>query len=210
MKSCFLLLLALLWSTLLPAQQPAPAPAAGTTPPVPQSHVGQVLFSAAPVPPNGYAQAAYIGYGTYALTPESRLYLTAFLTTSLPNALARLVPAAQGTDFMKRGSFQYCFFVDDVLVYTAYLEPDPRYLAEGNAQPVLHQPLITPEAARQKNPSLWALFLANGGKKVLPTGSHWLRLVIRPYLQSPLLQVGPVLAAGQVALNVTARALRAK
>lgn len=198
MKPYCLSFFALLWATSLHAQQPAPAPAAG-----------QIFFSAAPIPPDGYTRAAYIGYGTYALTPESRLYLTAFLTTSLPNALARLAPAAQGTDFIKRGSFQYCFFVDGVLVYTAYLQPDPRYLAEADTQPVLHQPLITPETARTKAPSLWALFLANGGKKALPTGSHLLRLVIRPYLQSPLLQVGSVLAAGQVALNVTPHARRA-
>ncbi len=146
----------------------------------------------------------------YALTPKSRLYLTAFLATSLPNALARLAPTAQRTDFVKRGSFQYCFFVDDVLVYTAYLRPDPHYLAEGDVQPVLHQPLLTPETSRKKNQSLWGHFLANGGKKALPEGTHLLRLVIRPYLQSPLLQVGPVLAVGQVALNFTTAAFLAE
>lgn len=136
------------------------------------------------------------------------MYLTAFLTTSLPNALVRLAPAAQGTDFMKRGSFKYCFFVDGLLVYTAYLQPDPHYLAEADAQSVLHQPLITPETTRIKDPSLWALFLANRGKKALPTGSHLLRLVIRHYLQSSQLQVGSVLAAGQVARNVSRYARR--
>ena len=210
MKSYVLSLFALLWGIPLHAQQPAPAPSAGPAVPVPQAHAGQILFSAAPVPPDGYARAAYIGYGTYALTPESRLYLTAFLITSLPNALARLAPAAQRTNFVKRGSFQYCFFVDDVLVYTAYLQPDPQYLAERDVQPVLHQPLITPETSRKKNQSLWGHFLTNGGKKALPNGSHLLRLVIRPYLLSPLLQVGPVLAVGQVALNVTTHALPAE
>lgn len=207
MKSCFLSLLALLWGILLRAQQPTPAPNATAT--FHEAHIGQILFSAAPAPPDGYARAAYIGYGTYALTPESRLYLTVFLAASLPNALARLAPAAQRTDFMKGGSFQYCFFVDEALVYTAYLQPDPHYLAAGDTQPVLHQPLITPETARKRNPSLWGHFLANGGRRALPTGCHLLRLVVRPYLQSPLLQVGPVLAAGQVALNVTPHASRA-
>ena len=92
MKSYLLSFIALLWGTYLHTQQPTPAPAAG-----------QILFSDEPLPPDGYTSAAYIGYETYALTPESRLYLTAFLATSLPNAPARLAPAAQGTDFMKRG-----------------------------------------------------------------------------------------------------------
>ena len=77
--------------------------------------------------PAGYADAAhYIGYHSYTLTPKSSFYLTAFLTTSLTDALARLAPDAQRTDFMKRGSFQYCFYVDNELVYTAYLQPEPQ------------------------------------------------------------------------------------
>ena len=210
MNPFLLFLLALLRSSPLQAQQPAPARGAGPAAAFHQVHAGQILFSAAPVPADGYASAAYLGYGTYALTPTSSLYLTVFLPTSLPNALARLAPEAQRSDFMKRGSYQYCFFVDEVLVYTAYLQPDPHALAGRDALPVLHQPLITPATSRRKNQSLWGHFLANGGRKALPNGSHLLRLVIRPYLQSPLLQVGPVLAAGQVALNVTSHAFLAE
>ena len=200
MKSTLLPLLALLCALPAHAQQPALVP-----------YAGQILFSTTPIPAGGYTSAAnYIGYRTYTLTPKSSLYLTAFLTTSLPEALARLTPKAQGTDFLKRGSFQYCFYVDEQLVYTAYLQPEPQYLAAENAQPVLHQPLISPETTRRKNQSLWSQFLANGGTKALPNGSHLLRLVIRPYLQSPLLQVGPILAAGQVALQVRPHAAHAE
>ena len=198
MKFFLLLLLTLLWCPPVRAQQPATAP-----------RPGQILFSAAPIPAGEYTSAStYIGYRTYTLTLQSRLYLTAFLTTSLPDALARMGPQAQGTDFMKMGSFQYCFYVDEQIVYTAYLQPEPQYLLYSDAQPILHQPLITPDNTPRKNQSLWGLFQANGGKKALSTGSHLLRLVIRPYIQSPLLQVGPVLAAGQVALQVTPHAER--
>ena len=133
----------------------------------------------------------------------------------VPDDLAAQRPGAPrsrppGHGFYEEGgTFQYCFFVDGVLGYTAYLQADPHYLAGADAQPVLYQPLITPETTRTKGLSLWALLLANRGKKALPTGSHLLRWVIRPYLQSPQLQVGPVLAAGQVALNVTRYARRA-
>lgn len=95
------------------------------------------------------------------------------------------------------------------MIYTAYLESEPQYLAERDVQTVLHQPLLDARAARDKN-SLWNGFLANGGKKALPAGHHLLRLVIRPYIQSPLLKVGAVLASGQVALSITAPAALAK
>ena len=209
MKSTLLPLLALLWALPVHAQQPRPVPDPRTAA-FHQAHLGQILFSTTPAAPDAYASAAYIGFGTYTLTPKSSLYLTAFLTISLPDALARLTPDAQRTDFMKRGSFQYCFYVDEQLVYTAYLQPEPQYLMEENAQPVLHQPVLAPETSRRKKQSLWANLLANGGKKALVEGSHMLRLVIRPYLQSPLLQVGPVLAVGQVALNVTRHAAPAR
>ncbi|MCI1189677.1 hypothetical protein MON38_19825 [Hymenobacter sp. DH14] len=202
--------LLLLWGPAVRAQQPAPASAASLLA-FQQAHLGRILFSATRIPPTGYADDAhYIGYHAHTLTPKSSLYLTAFLTTSLPDALARLAPDAQRTDFMKRGSFQYCFYVDNELVYTAYLQPEPQYLIEENAQPVLHQPVLAPETSRRKSQSLWANLLANGGKKALAEGSHMLRLVIRPYIQSPLLQVGPVLADGQVALNVTRHAAPAR
>ena len=207
MKFYLLFLLVLLWGTPVHGQQPALSPDAAPLLAFQQAHLGQILFSATRISPTGYSDAAhYIGYHTYTLTPESSLYLTAFLTTSLPDALARLAPDAQRTDFMKRGSFQYCFYVDEQLVYTAYLQPESQYLAEENAQPVLHQPVLAPETSHRKDQSLWANLLANGGKKALAEGSHILRLVIRPYLQSPLLQVGPVLAVGQVVLNVTRHA----
>lgn len=201
MKSPLLLLLAWLLSTSVQAQQPRPESEPGLAS-FHQGHLGQILFSATPIPSDAYASAAYIGFNTYALTPGSNLYLTAFLTDSLPKALARLSSEAQRTDFLKRGSFHYCFYVDEQLVYTAYLQPEPQYLAEGNPRPVLQQPLRAPETTRRKPESLWSQFLTHGGKKALPAGSRLLRLVIRPYLQSPLLQVGPVLAAGQVALQV--------
>ena len=205
MKSTLLPLLALLWALPVHAQQPRPVPDPRTAA-FHQAHLGQILFSTTPAAPDAYASAAYIGFGTYTLTPKSSLYLTAFLTISLPDALARLTPDAQRTGFMKRGSFQYCFYVDEQLVYTAYLQPESQYLMEENAQPVLHQPVLAPETSRRKKQSLGANLLANGGKKALVEGSHMLRLVIRPYLQSPLLQVGPVLAVGQVVLNVTRHA----
>lgn len=209
MKPHFLSLL-LLWCGLsLRAQQPGPEASAGPAAAFHRAHVGQILFSAAAIPATAYASAAYIGYNTYALTPQSNLYLTAFMATSLPNALEHLAPEAQRTDFMKRGSYQYCFFVDEQLIYTAYLQPEPQYLAERDVKTVLHQPLLDARAARDKN-SLWNRFLANGGKSALPAGHHLLRLVIRPYIQCPLLKVGPVLASGQVALDIIAPAALAK
>ena len=209
MKTHLLALLFFLHGLSLHAQQPRPGADSDPAAAFQEVHVGQILFSVAPISATAYASAAYLGFTTYALIPQSNLYLTAFMGTSLPNALEHLAPEAQGTDFLKRGSYQYCFYVDEQLVYTAYLEPEPQYLAERDVQTVLHQPLLDARAARDKN-SLWNRFLANGGKKALPAGHHLLRLVIRPYIQSPLLKVGAVLASGQVALGITAPAALAK
>jgi hypothetical protein len=75
---------------------------------------------------------------------------------------------------------------------------------------VLHQALISEGNANSEwGPALWRGFLANGGDRALPEGQHLLRLEIRPYFQHPLLRDAPVLAAGQVALDVTKAAVRA-
>ncbi|MDU0372327.1 hypothetical protein ACFPAF_18135 [Hymenobacter endophyticus] len=141
---------------------------------------------------------------TYALTPQSGLYFTAFLGSSLTQALHRLAPRLPLEELVRTGTYQFSFYVDGQLVYLTNLPPDAVFQEVKINETVLPQPLRKPgEAAAEWGQLLWERFLANGGVRALAPGQHLLRIEIRPYFQDPALRDAPVLAAGQVALDVT-------
>lgn len=204
MKSHLLILLALLWSAPLLAQPAASAPFRGPTPGFHQTHTGQILFSPTALPVDGYPGAAYIGLSTYPLTPESGLYFTAFLSSSLTQALHGLAPHLPQQDLARTGTYQFRFYVDGQLVYLANLPSNAVSQDTRKSETVLQQSLVKPgKPVVEWGQLLWERFLANGGVSALAPGQHLLRIEIRPYFQHPALRDAPVLAAGQVALDVT-------
>ncbi len=201
MKRLALSLLLVLTASRLFAQ-PAPfVPDNGIGSPFHRAHVGEILFSAKPVAADAYADAAFARSCVF--TPKSSLFVTAFLGASLTNALHGLAPAATADSLVKNGNFQFAFFIDQRRVYVSNLHPGAPYAALKNTETVWHKPLANNETATSWwSQSLWNRFLAGGGDKALTEGPHVLRVEIRPYLQTTALLLGPVLAAGQVVLEV--------
>ena len=204
MKNCLLLLFACLWSAPLRAQPVPPEPLPGSTGGFHQTHTGQILFSPTTLPAEEYPGAAHIGLSTYALGPQSSLNFTAFLGASLAQVLHRLTSRLPLARLATTGTYQFRFYVDARLVYLANLPAGAMDPTAESTATVLREALIDEQKKTGGwGQSLWRRFLANGGNKALTQGQHLLRLEIRPYFQHPLLRDAPVLAAGQVALDVT-------
>ncbi len=202
MKYALLSLLALFSSLPLFGQSAALVPDDGITSAFHRDHIGSIQFTATAVPAGTYPDAAYLT--TYALGPKSSLFMTVFLGVSLTNALHRLAPELPAEELVKTGNYQFAFYVDQRLVYTSNLHPGAPYPAVKNTETVLHKPLInTLASSGWWSQSLWNRFLNQGGEQALTPGKHLLRMEIRPYLQRASLLVGPLLAAGQVVLDVT-------
>ena len=201
MKHLMLALLA--WLAARPlCGQPAPlVPDNGITSAFHRAHVGQILFSAKAIPAGAYADAAFAG--SFRFTPKSSLFITVFLGTSLTNALHGVAPAAPAETLVQQGNYQFTFYVDQRRVYVSNLHPGAPYAALKNTETVWHKPLVNNETSTGWwSQSLWNRFLAGGGEAALAEGPHVLRVEIRPYLQTTALLVGPLLAAGQVVLDV--------
>ncbi|RSK50186.1 serine hydrolase domain-containing protein [Hymenobacter rigui] len=201
MKHLVLLLWALLTAARLVAQ-PAPfVPDNGITSPFHRAHVGEILFSSQAVAPDAYTDAAFTQSSLF--TPKSSLFITVFLGTSLTNALHELAPAATAEDLVKQGNYQFTFYVDQRQVFVSNLHPGAPYATLKNTETVWHKPLVNNQTTTSWwSQSLWNRFWAGGGEQALTEGRHVLRVEIRPYLQTTTLQVGPVLASGQITLQM--------
>lgn len=200
---CYLLSLLALFSALPVFAQPASiVQDDGITSDFHRAHIGEIRFTATAIPAKAYPDAAYLT--TYALGPKSDLFMTVFLGVSLTNVLHRLAPELPVEELVKTGNYQFTFYVDQRLVYTSNLHPGAPYPAIKNTETVLHKPLINNlTASGWWSQSLWNRFMNQGGEQALAPGKHLLRMEIRPYLEHPSLLVGPIIAAGQVALDVT-------
>lgn len=209
MKYLILALLVLRMAPVLFGQSAPFVPDNGIQSAFHRSHVGEIMFSASSLPAGAYSDAAFAP--SFRFLPKSSLFMTAFLGTSLTNALHRLAPAATAEELVNNGNYQFTFYVDQRPIYVSNLHPGAPYAALKNTETVLHKPLVNNETATSWwSQSLWNRFLANGGEKALTAGRHVVRVEIRPYLQTTSLQVGALLAAGQVALHVQAPVIDVK
>lgn len=203
MKTSLLVLLALLSSRPLLAQKSTPVFGQNSMVAFHPAHAGKIQFSAATVPASAKAEPTYIGFYPYVLSPGSQLFLTVFMSTSLTQSLHRFVPHVPLKELARSGTFQFSFYVDAQLIYLANLPLEALSPESRNSETSLHQALVDPnEPATAWGQLLWDRFLANGGVRALAPGRHLLRIEVRPYFQDPALRDAPVLAAGQVALDV--------
>ncbi|WP_460970746.1 serine hydrolase domain-containing protein [Spirosoma migulaei] len=197
-----LLLIHLVLIGILPAWGQALALATNHSPvsSVHQAHQGQLTFAASDIRLEHYQASDFLT--AYTLTPKSELFITAFLAKPLSDYLAKLAPQQSATERIGLGSYQFSFYVDRKLVYTGNLPPDHIEAVAKQTQTVLRQPFIAYPRQRKWGESIWNLFLRNGGQQALTEGKHTLTLEMRPFLSNPTLKVGPIIAQGQLVLDV--------
>lgn len=204
MKMPLVVSLVLLAPMSLFAQKSTPISAQNSMSAFCQGYIGELQFSAAAISVNAEAEPAYIGFYPYILSPRSKLFLTVFLSTSLTQSLQRFVPHVPLKELARSGTFQFSFYVDAQLIYLSNLPLDALSPESRKSETRLHQALVNPgEPVVEWGQLLWDRFLSNGGVRALAPGRHLLRIEIRPYFQDSALRDAPVLAAGQVALDVT-------
>jgi CubicO group peptidase (beta-lactamase class C family) len=167
---------------------------------VSQSYAGQLTFAASDIPLATYQASDFLT--AYTLTPKSRLFITAFLGKPLVNHLSALFPQRSTQELISLGSYQFSFYVDERLIYVCNLPPNNIEPGIKQAETVLRKPFIARPRQRSWGESIWSLFLRNGGQQALTEGKHRFRVELRPFLQTAELQVGTMIAEGQLTLNV--------
>ncbi|HAA10519.1 MAG TPA: serine hydrolase, partial [Cytophagales bacterium] len=172
----------------------------GITSPLHEANLGNILFLDNTRPLSENRESDFLS--SFKVKPTSDLNFSAFLDQSLVNHLHQLDPSLTAEELVKRGNYQFSFYVDDALLYTENLHPGANTPRQKREETILRRPFISFTNADSWGRFLWSRFyFRNGGEDALKEGVHTLKVEIRPYLETHELLVGDLLAAGELDLE---------
>lgn len=137
------------------------------------------------------------------LTPNTNLFITVFLEKPLTRYLQKLAPTLNADSLSRVGNYQFSFMVDNKVVYTTELMPGAPRPIQQQTDTAWSKPLIDNQhEGAWWSQSAWNRFMYNGGDSALTDGKHLLKIILRPYVKTPTLLVGNIIAEGQLELTV--------
>jgi CubicO group peptidase (beta-lactamase class C family) len=171
-----------------------------------QRPAGKIFFSQAELPFDTLIKQQ--GIQRLTLTNKTNLYLSVSLSKPLTAYLRELAPSISPDLLAKVGNYQFSFLVDGKLIYQTELLPGAPRAEQQQSDTIWTKPLIDNEhEGRWWSQSAWNRFMYRGGDSALTDGSHHLQIILRPYVKSPGLITGEIIAEGELALSVKRKPL---
>ncbi|WP_433632350.1 serine hydrolase domain-containing protein [Chryseobacterium cucumeris] len=134
------------------------------------------------------------------------LGIHAFFDNSLVNYLHQLEPLLSVDELLKKGNYQFSFYVDGKLIYQENLNTGVGTSDHKKFKTSLRIPLLSSKNEDSWGRYLWMRFyMAHNGIDALKAGNHILKIEIRPYINTSTIQTGSVIAEGQINLTVPAQ-----
>ncbi|WP_298540007.1 serine hydrolase [uncultured Aquimarina sp.] len=137
------------------------------------------------------------------LYKDTSLSIVFNLDKPLIQSLQELAPTLSEEELLSKGNFQFTYIVDGKIIYVENLNTGagPKTRKTEKLRQVI--PLVTPERIGFWGWFMWQRFMKlNGGQDVFTEGNHTLSIEVRPYLKEEVLKVGPLLAKGNIAVEV--------
>lgn len=173
----------------------------GITSSLHEANIGKIRFSTGLYHQRKYAEGDFLS--SFEIAETSDLNFAAFFDNSLTNYLHRLDPTLTVDELVQNGNFQFSFYVDGDLLYTENLNLGAGLPSQKNENTILYRPLLSNENLDSWGRFLWMRFYyRNGGNAALETGTHTLKIEIRPYLRNDELIVGDLIAEGEIELKL--------
>ena len=134
---------------------------------------------------------------------DKDLDIRIFMDNSLVNYLHQMEPSLSPDELLKKGNYQFSFYVDGKLIYSENLNTGAGIPDDKKKKTTLRIPLLSSKNEDAWGRYMWMRFyLANDGIDALEEGNHLLRIEIKPYLKTTSLKVGNTIAAGEIHLTV--------
>ncbi|MFC4165385.1 serine hydrolase domain-containing protein [Epilithonimonas zeae] len=169
--------------------------------PVQKNHLNQILFLDKVVPLENLKESDFLKTMTF--QEDKDFDIRVFLDNSLVNYLHQLDNSLTIDELLKKGNYQFNFYVDGKLIYTENLNSGAGKIDDKKVKTNFRIPFLNTKNEDSWGRYLWSRFyFANGGVDVLETGSHTLKIEVKPYLKTSTLKVGNVIASGEIQLIV--------
>lgn len=134
---------------------------------------------------------------------DKDLDIRVFQENSLVNYLHQLDPSLSIDELLKKGNYQFSFYVDGKLMYVENLNSGAGTTESKTVKTTFRIPLMSSKNEDSWGKFLWSRFyLTNNGIDVLGEGKHILKIEIRPYLKIPTVKTGNIIAQGEINLVV--------
>lgn len=173
----------------------------GITSPLHKTNIGKITFMSSIIPIEKYKESDFLN--SFEIKENTDLNIRVFLGNSLTNYLHQLDTTLTADELVKKGNYQFLFYVDDNLRYTENLNTGAGLPQQKNKRTILRVPLLSSTNEDSWGRFLWMRFyFRNGGEAALETGSHLLRIEIRPYLEHNGLKTGDIIAQGEINLKI--------
>ena len=169
--------------------------------PVQKNHLNQILFLDKVVPFENLKESDFLKTMTF--QEDKDFDVRVFLDNSLVNYLHQFDNSLSIDELLKKGNYQFNFYVDGKLIYTENLNSGAGKTEDKKIKTNFRIPFLNTKNEDSWGRYLWMRFyFANGGVDALETGNHTLKIEIKPYLKNPDLKVGNVMASGEINLVV--------
>lgn len=166
-----------------------------------RSYTGEIIFTEKQVSADSLNAHHILRKTT--MTNKTNLFMAVFLKRTLSSYLHELAPSLSLDSLSKIGNYQFSFMVDDRLIYRTELMPGAPRPAQQQKDTIWSKPLIDNQhEGAWWSQSAWNRFMYNGGDSALTEGPHTLKLILRPYVKTPDLIAGEIIAQGQLDLIV--------
>lgn len=166
-----------------------------------KANVGKIIFTDKDIDPAKLKSTDFLT--NYKLTNKSNLFITVLMANTNTNNLHSLAPALSVDSLLKSGNYQFSFYVDGKLIYQTNLWTGAPQAPKQNTQTAWCMPLIDNQnEGAYWSQSAWGRFSRSGGDSVLADGRHTFKLELRDYVKVPKLKVGPIIASGELNIEV--------
>jgi len=171
------------------------------TNPVHKKYANKIIFLDKTVSPDQIKESDFLKHLVF--QEDKDLDIRIFMNNSLINYLHQIDPSLSAEELLKKGNYQFNFFVDEKLIYTENLNTGAGKPEDKKSKTTFRIPLLSSKNEDSWGKYMWMRFyLGNGGIDALGEGNHLLKVEIKPYLQTTSLQVGQTIAAGEIHLTV--------
>lgn len=171
------------------------------TQPIHNKYINKVIFLDKAIAPDQIKESDFLK--TMVFQEDKDLDIRVFMDNSLVNYLHQIDPSLSSDELLKKGNYQFNFYVDGKLIYTENLNTGAGIQEDKKKKTTFRIPLLSSKNEDSWGKYMWMRFyLGNGGIDALPEGNHLLKIELKPYLKTSSLKVGNTIAAGEIQLKV--------